>query len=132
MVAKNQFIAQKAANLVKVEYEDIHPVILSIEDAIEHKSFFYDPCRVIKQGDNLEQVEWYIGQVSQNIRKTYNDFKVFKEAPHVLEGQCRIGGQEHFYFETQSLIVVPKKEDDEMEIYSSTQNPTEIQVGNCQ
>lgn len=40
-----------------------------------------------------------------------------------------MGGQEHFYFETQSLIVVPKKEDDEMEIYSSTQNPTEIQVG---
>lgn len=60
VVAKNQFIAQKAANLVKVEYEDIHPVIISIEDAIEHKSFFYDAYRVITHGDNLEQVEYCI------------------------------------------------------------------------
>lgn len=44
-----------------------------------------------------------------------------------MEGQCRVGGQEHFYFETQGAVAVPK-EDDEMEIFSSTQNPREVQV----
>lgn len=64
MVAKDLSTAQKAANLVKVEYEDIHPVILSIEDAIEHKSFFYDPYLVINKEDNLDQVEWCIRDMS--------------------------------------------------------------------
>ena len=38
-----------------------------------------------------------------------------------------MAGQEHFYLETQASLVVPGREDDEIEIYSSTQNPTETQ-----
>ncbi|CAG9760635.1 unnamed protein product [Ceutorhynchus assimilis] len=105
IVAKTQAIAQKAAKMVKVEYEDLEPVIISIEDAIERKSFFQDPLHVIQPRGDLE--------------------RVFRDAPHVYEGQCRMGGQEHFYFETHGLVAVPKE--DEMEIYSSTQNPTEVQ-----
>lgn len=38
-----------------------------------------------------------------------------------------MSGQDHFYLETNVSIAVPGKEDDEMEIYASTQNPTETQ-----
>ena|SRR6218665_2555460 len=50
-------------------------------------------------------------------------------AEHVLEGEYRIGGQEHFYLETNATLAVPKDGDGELEIYSSTQNPTYLQVG---
>lgn len=38
-----------------------------------------------------------------------------------------MGGQEHFYMETNCHIAIPKGEDGEMEIISSTQNPTGVQ-----
>lgn len=38
-----------------------------------------------------------------------------------------IGGQEHFYLETQAALVIPKAEDFEYEIIASTQNPSEGQ-----
>ena len=39
-----------------------------------------------------------------------------------------MGGQEHFYLETNACICIPKPEDGEMEVWSSTQNPTETQA----
>jgi xanthine dehydrogenase/oxidase len=87
---------------VKVEYEDL-PAILSIEEAIEAESF-YGHYRFIKCGDTEE---------------------AFKNADHVFEGISRMGGQEHFYLETNACLAIPKPEDGEMEIWSGTQNPTE-------
>ena len=52
----------------------------------------------------------------------------FQQADHVVEGECHIGGQEHFYLETMSTLAVPKGEDGEMELYVSTQDPTVTQV----
>ncbi|KAL6258955.1 hypothetical protein P5V15_008880 [Pogonomyrmex californicus] len=105
IVATDQFIAQAAAKMIKVEYEDLKPVIISIEDAIKHKSFFPDcPKRIIK------------GDVD----------KTFAEVDHILEGEVHIGGQEHFYLETNATIVVPREEN-ELEVFCSTQHPTEIQ-----
>ena len=49
-------------------------------------------------------------------------------ADHVLEGEVRIGGQEHFYLETHVSLAIPRGEDGEMEVYCSTQNPTHAQV----
>jgi len=70
-----------------------------------HKSFFPGfPKRIIK------------GDVD----------KAFAEAVHILEGEVRIGGQEHFYLETNATIVVPREEN-ELEVFCSTQHPTEIQ-----
>ena len=43
----------------------------------------------------------------------------------VLEGTVRIGGQEHFYMEPQTTLVVPG-EDDEITVHSSTQATTII------
>ena len=47
-------------------------------------------------------------------------------AAHRLTGSVRIGGQEHFYLEGQAALAVPG-EDDEMQVWSSTQHPSEVQ-----
>ena len=43
-----------------------------------------------------------------------------------LEGEMRIGGQEHFYLEGHIAFAIPG-EDDEITVWSSTQHPSEIQ-----
>ena len=48
-------------------------------------------------------------------------------AKHFVQGQCRMAGQEHFYLETNASLVVPSTEDDEMEVFTSSQNPNESQ-----
>ena len=53
--------------------------------------------------------------------------KALSEAEHVLEGDVRVGGQEHFYMETQACLVIPKGEQQEVEIVSSTQDVTIVQ-----
>ncbi len=45
----------------------------------------------------------------------------FSDSDQCLEGMVRVGGQDHFYLETQGCRVVPKGENGEMEIVSSTQ-----------
>ena len=47
---------------------------------------------------------------------------------HFETGRVHIGGQEHFYMETQSVLVIPKGEDKEIDIYVSSQHPTFTQV----
>jgi xanthine dehydrogenase/oxidase len=97
--------AEQAARLVKIEYEEL-PAIFTIEEAIEHDSFFQH-FRYIQKGDTE---------------------KAFAEADHVFTGTARMGGQEHFYLETNACVAVPKPEDGEMEVFSSTQNPAETQA----
>jgi len=94
--------AEAAARVVKVEHEEL-PAIFTIEEAIMQESYF-DHYRFIKNG---------------------NAESAFSIADHVFSGVVRMGGQEHFYLETQACVVVPKPEDGEMEVWSSTQNPTE-------
>lgn len=45
-----------------------------------------------------------------------------------LSGELHIGGQEHFYLETNATLAVPRGEDGEMELFASTQAPTHTQV----
>ncbi|CAH1406870.1 unnamed protein product [Nezara viridula] len=106
IIADDPLTARRASKLVKIEYEDLEPVIISIEDAIREGSFFNKVPKLLKKG-NVEEA--------------------FETAENIIEGEVRVGGQEHFYLETQACIAVPKYEDDEMELYCSTQNPTEIQ-----
>jgi len=47
-------------------------------------------------------------------------------APHRIEGQLRIGGQEHFYLEVQAALAVPN-EDGGVLVHASTQHPHEVQ-----
>ena len=54
--------------------------------------------------------------------------KALSESEHVLEGEVRVGGQEHFYLETQACLVIPKGEQQEVEIISSSQGVTGVQM----
>lgn len=47
-------------------------------------------------------------------------------APHVIEGRLAVGGQEHFYLESQIAMAIPG-ETDEMRVLCSTQHPSEVQ-----
>lgn len=42
-----------------------------------------------------------------------------------------IGGQEHFYLETNVTLAVPRGEDGEMELFVSTQSTAKTQVTVC-
>uniref|UniRef100_A0A8C4XVG7 Aldehyde oxidase 1 n=1 Tax=Falco tinnunculus TaxID=100819 RepID=A0A8C4XVG7_FALTI len=105
VVADSDVHAKQAAAKVKIEYEVLEPVILTIEEAIKHNSFF-EPKRKLEQG-NVDQA--------------------FETVDSIIEGELCIGGQEHFYMETQSVLAVPKGEDKEMDLYVSTQHPAIIQ-----
>uniref|UniRef100_A0A8C0VUG1 aldehyde oxidase n=1 Tax=Cyanistes caeruleus TaxID=156563 RepID=A0A8C0VUG1_CYACU len=106
VVADSDVHAKQAAAKVKIEYEMLEPVILTIEEAIKHNSFF-EPKRKLEQG-NVEEA--------------------FETVDNIIEGEICIGGQKHFYMETQSMLAVPKGEDEEMDLYVSTQHPAIIQV----
>ena len=54
--------------------------------------------------------------------------KAFETADNVVEGEVRVGGQEHFYLETMATLAIPRGEDGEMEIYCSSQHLAEGQV----
>lgn len=105
ILATSLLKAQAAARKVKIEYENLPP-ILTIEEAIEQESF-HNIYREIKKGDVN---------------------KAFEECDHVFTGTARMGGQEHFYLETNACLVVPSPEDGAMEIFASTQNANEAQV----
>ncbi|KAL9892420.1 xanthine dehydrogenase rosy [Glossina fuscipes fuscipes] len=105
IVADNQNIAQAAARAVKIEYEDLKPVIVTIEQAIEHQSYFPDYPQYVEKG-NIEEA--------------------FKKADFVYERTNRMAGQEHFYLETHAACAVPR-DSDEIEIFCSTQHPSEVQ-----
>ena len=47
-------------------------------------------------------------------------------APMRLQGEMRIGGQDHFYLEGHIAMAIPG-EDDEVTVWSSTQHPSEVQ-----
>ena len=47
---------------------------------------------------------------------------------YCIEGECRSGSQEHLYMETNQALVVPKREQNEYDVYVSAQGTTDIQV----
>lgn len=95
--------ARKAAMAAIIEYEDLEPVI-DVVDALRKKHFVLD-SHTHKRGDSTGALA---------------------TAPRRLQGSLHIGGQEHFYLETQVSSVMPT-EDGGMIVYTSTQNPTEVQ-----
>ncbi|KAI8902934.1 molybdopterin binding aldehyde oxidase/xanthine dehydrogenase [Globomyces pollinis-pini] len=112
IVADNETNARAAAKLVKVEYEKL-PALYTCEEAIEAKSFF--------------KIERNIKTGAFNPEKPGNPVLPIDAAVHHVSGVSRMSAQEHFYLETNASLVVPGKEDDEIEVFASTQNPTETQ-----
>ena len=45
----------------------------------------------------------------------------YRESLNKLEGEVKLGGQDHFYLETHGCLAMPKGESGEMEIFASTQ-----------
>jgi xanthine dehydrogenase large subunit len=93
-----------AKKLVKIDVESL-PSILTIEQAIERNQYI-GPTRHVAHGDTAAALA---------------------EAVHRLSGELHVGGQEHFYLESQAAIAVPG-EARSIKVHSSTQNPTEIQM----
>lgn len=104
ILAVSREVASRAVKLVKVTYEPLEAII-SLEDAILKESFLGDPYRVAS--GSMEKAE--------------------TEADFVVEGGCETGSQEHMYLEPQSTVVVPRKEQHEVDIVSSTQGVTQVQ-----
>jgi xanthine dehydrogenase/oxidase len=103
LYAESAIVAQRAAKAVKVVYEDL-PMILTIDEAIEAKSFFAHG-KELRRGAEPERIN-----------------EVLESCEYILSGTTRIGGQEHFYLETNAAIAVPHPEDGSMDVWSSTQN----------
>ncbi|XP_064607972.1 xanthine dehydrogenase/oxidase-like isoform X2 [Liolophura sinensis] len=105
IVATDRDTAVSAAQCVKVTYEDLTPVILTIQEAIEAKSFLGLPWRVTR--GNLEAG--------------------FAQSDEVLEGELSTKGQKHIYLETLGALSVPR-ERDQIEVYTGTQLCHTLQI----
>jgi xanthine dehydrogenase large subunit len=103
VIAETEELARLAAGRVQVSYEPL-PAILSIDNAIAAGSY-------LTAGDRL-----HVGDAGAAL----------DAAPHRLTGEFRIGGQEHFYLETNAALAWPD-DDGGMFVHASTQHPAETQ-----
>ena len=103
VAAHNLDTARRAAMAAIIEYEDLEPV-LDVVEALRKRHFVLD-SHTHQRGDSATALAG---------------------AEHRIQGNLHIGGQEHFYLETQISSVMPT-EDGGMIVYCSTQNPTEVQ-----
>ncbi|SEI23437.1 xanthine dehydrogenase, molybdenum binding subunit apoprotein [Pseudomonas asplenii] len=103
VAARDMETARQAAMAALVEYEDLEPV-LDVVEALRKRHFVLD-SHTHRRGDSAAALA---------------------SAEQRIQGSLHIGGQEHFYLETQISSVMPT-EDGGMIVYCSTQNPTEVQ-----
>jgi len=103
VIGESAEACRAAAEKVVVEYEP-RPSVLTLRQALAEKSFHNEP-NFIRRGDAE---------------------KAFSTAPLALEGEIELGGQEHFYLETQAAWA-ERGEDGAMRVVSSTQHPSEVQ-----
>jgi xanthine dehydrogenase small subunit len=104
VVGETQAVCRAAAEKVVVEYEPL-PHILTLRQALAEKSFHNEP-NFIRRGKCDDALA---------------------SAPATLEGEFELGGQEHFYLETQAAWA-ERGEDGSMFVVSSTQHPSEVQA----
>ncbi len=95
--------ARKAAKRVKVDYEELEPILDPVT-AVEKESFVL-PSEHLQRGDADAGLA---------------------DAPHRLQRRLDLGGQDQFYLEGHVTMAVPG-EDGTLTIYSSTQHPDEVQ-----
>ncbi len=94
--------AERGARRVTAAYEPL-PAILTIEQAIDEGSFLTDALRIVD-----------------------GDTAAVDVSPIRIDGELAIGGQEHFYLETQAAIAWID-EAGFIAVHSSTQHPSETQ-----
>ncbi len=106
IAAESKATAHLAKTKIIIEFEKSEAKVatLDIDVAIKNKEFIGQE-RAIMRGDVDAEL---------------------KKAKHVLRGEIFMAGQDHFYLESQACVVYPK-EDDQIEIHSSSQHPSEVQ-----
>jgi xanthine dehydrogenase/oxidase len=104
VIANTPLQARAGALAVQIKYEQLPP-ILTLRQGIEAKSFFQEYSHTVTRGDAHDALA---------------------RADHIVKGTTQIGGQEHFYIETQSCLVVPKDGGENLEVWSATQSPTDV------
>lgn len=104
VVAETRDVARRAARLARVQYEDL-PAILDIPAARQAGAAVVFPPMALSRGDAASAIE---------------------TAPHSVSGTVAMGGQEHFYLESQVAMALPG-EGGEMMLHVSTQHPSEVQ-----
>lgn len=103
VVADSHEAARRAARLAKIEYADL-PAILSAREARAQNAYVLPPMQ-LNRGDAATAL---------------------KDAPHRVQGELSVGGQEQFYLEGQIAYAIPG-EQQSLKVYSSTQHPSEMQ-----
>ncbi|MFN3845050.1 MAG: xanthine dehydrogenase molybdopterin binding subunit, partial [Paracoccaceae bacterium] len=104
VAADSHLAARRAARLARVSYDPL-PALLTVDDALAANSRFEDGPVIWSKGDAARAID---------------------AAPHQVQGQFEVGGQEHFYLEGQVAAVLPLEGGDLL-VHSSTQHPSEIQ-----
>ena len=104
VVGESVEACRQGASKVVLDIEASEPV-LSVQDAIEKKSFQGETAR-ISRGDAAQALA---------------------AAPLKISGELETGGQDHFYLESQIAQVTPL-EDGCYQVESSTQHPSEVQT----
>jgi len=104
IAAESEEIAIAAEKLITIKYQPLE-AILTIEQAMEKNSLIAPP----------------------HIMETGMPDKALAEAEYKIDGTLLTGAQEHWYLETQTCLCIPG-EGNEMNVYSSTQHPSETQA----
>jgi len=105
VIGETREAARRAAKLAKIEYREL-PHVTDVDAAVAAGG------KLVTEPLKLERGDVEAG---------------FAASQHRARGRVRIGGQEHFYLESQAALAIPG-EDDEITLQVSSQHPTEIQV----
>lgn len=103
VIAETRDLARRACNLAKIDYEEL--------------PHFLDPIAARDAG---------MGYVTKPLKLARGDMAEMGRAPRHLQGRLTVGGQEHFYLESQIAFAIPG-EDDDVIVNVSTQHPSEVQ-----
>ncbi len=104
VIAETRDAARRAAQLARVGYDDLPPV-LDVQAAQDAGSAYVTPPLTLRRGDAPRAME---------------------KATHRIKGKLTVGGQDHLYLEGQIAFAIPG-EDDDVVVHSSTQHPSEAQ-----
>ena len=112
VVAQTREQARRAAALAKkaIQVEAATPV-LTPQDAHAKGQYVVPPMHLVRSSSGLDEAG-----IQARIQA----------APHRLQGQLDVGGQEQFYLEGQISYAIPK-EAGGMHVHCSTQHPSEMQ-----
>jgi xanthine dehydrogenase large subunit len=104
IVAETREAARQAVALAKAVYNEAKPLLDVASARAAGGAHVTDPLK-LERGD-------VAGALAASPRR--------------LKGSIEIGGQDHFYLESQIALAIPGEEED-MQVFSSTQHPSEVQ-----